>query len=182
MDTLVHCLESFLSTSFNPPADGIALDGLRRTACHIEAAVHDGSDITARREMLAAALNAGLASEKGSGGIEAAAKALEAAMQTRHGVLHGALLREVLLFNTPAISDRFALTRKALDLAPSADIAEHLVTLAERIGLPRRLSNTGLMARHLPPAALRAAADPANRTNPRLATAEDYERMMRAAF
>ena len=30
MDALVHCLEAFLSTAYNPPADGIALDGLRR--------------------------------------------------------------------------------------------------------------------------------------------------------
>lgn len=182
MDTLVHCLESYLSTTFNPPADGIALDGLRRTALHIEVAVQDLSNIAARREMLAAALNAGLAAEKGYGGIEAAAKGLEAATQTRHGVLHGALLTEILTFNAPAVSDRFFLTRQALELPPKADVAEHLVMLAERIGLPRRLSITGLKAGDLPRAAQRAAADPANHTNPRLATPEDYERMMRAAF
>lgn len=182
MDTLIHCLESYLSTTFNPPADGIALDGLRRTARNIETAVQDRNNIAARRELLAAALNAGLAAEKGYGGIEAAARGLEAAVQTRHGMLHAALLTEVLTFNAPAISDRFVLTRQALGLSPKTDVAEHLVRLAERIGLPQRLSNTGLKAQDLPHAAQRAAADAANHTNPRLATPEDYERMMRAAL
>ena len=30
MDAIAHCIETFLSPAFNPPADGIALDGLAR--------------------------------------------------------------------------------------------------------------------------------------------------------
>ncbi len=182
MDALVHCLESFLSTAFNPPADGIALDGLRRAALHLEAAVQNGQDMAARRELLAAALNAGLASEKGYGGIEAAAHGLEASAKARHGVLHGALLSEVLSFNAPAVSDRFDLIRTTLGLPERADLGAHLAVLAERIGLPLRLSEVGITARALPRAARRAAADCANRTNPRHATASDYEKMMRAVL
>ena len=84
MDALVHCLESFLSTAFNPPADGIALDGLRRAcAATSRRRSRTGATCRRRRELLAAALNAGLASEKGSGGIEAAAHGLEAASAVR---------------------------------------------------------------------------------------------------
>lgn len=182
MDTLMRCLESFLGAGFNPPADGIALDGLWRAARNLEVAVQDGSDIAARREMLAAALNAGLAAEKGLGGIEAAANALEDLTGTQHGALHGALLAEVLMFNAPAVRDRYARIRLTLGLPPSRDLAEEFARLAERIGLPARLSERGIAADHLPEAARRAAADPANRTNPRLATSADYERMMRAAL
>lgn len=182
MGVLCHCLESFLGTAFNPPADGIALDGLRRAALHLEAAVQDGTDIPARREMLAAALDAGLASEKGYGGIEAASHGLETVAQSRHGVLHGALLAQILGFNAPAVSDRFDLLRKTLDLPACADPGERLAILAERVGLPLRLSEIGIDAQVLPLAARRAAADPANRTNPRHATARDYERMMRAVL
>jgi len=182
LDALVHCLESFLSTAFNPPADGIALDGLRRAALHLEAAVKDGQDITARRELLAVALNAGLASDKGYGGVEAASNGLQSAAKVPHGALHGALLTEVLTFNTPAVSDRFALISTALGLPARISIADHLASLVERIGLQRRLSKIGIKAHHLEQAARQAAADPANRTNPRLATADDYETMMRAAF
>ena len=52
---------------------------------------HPG-DLAARRELLAAALNGGLASQKGFGGIEAAARGLEAEAGARHGALHAALL------------------------------------------------------------------------------------------
>ncbi len=30
MDALAHCMETFMAPPFNPPADGIALDGLQR--------------------------------------------------------------------------------------------------------------------------------------------------------
>jgi alcohol dehydrogenase class IV len=30
MDAIAHCMETFMSPAFNPPADGIALDGLQR--------------------------------------------------------------------------------------------------------------------------------------------------------
>lgn len=182
MDALVHCLESFLSTAFNPPADGMALEGLRRAGLNLEAAVNDGQDLSARREMLAAAVNAGLASEKGFGGIEAAAHGLESTTLSSHGVLHGALLPEVMTFNSPAVLDRTEAIRTALGLPPEADFVDHLAQLAERIGMPVRLSEVGIEARLLARAARRAAADPANRTNPRYATAEDYEVIMRAVL
>jgi len=38
MDAIAHCIETFLSPAFNPPADGIALDGLWRGWGHIERA------------------------------------------------------------------------------------------------------------------------------------------------
>jgi alcohol dehydrogenase class IV len=36
MDAIAHCMETFMSAAFNPPADGIALDGLTRGWAHIE--------------------------------------------------------------------------------------------------------------------------------------------------
>ncbi|RBI84981.1 hypothetical protein DRV85_09960 [Rhodosalinus halophilus] len=182
MDALVHCLESYLGTTYNPPADGIALDGLRRAVRSIEAAVTDGRNLAARRELLAAALNAGLASQKGCGGIEAAARGLEAAAPAPHGTLHAALLRGMLAFNAPAVSHRFADLARMLDVPARCDVAEVLTDLAERIGLPLRLSEAGIAAPALAEAARRAAADPANRTNPRHATSRDYERIMSEAL
>ena len=182
MDALVHCLEAYLSTAYNPPADGIALDGLRRAALNLERAVQNGGDLAARRELLAAALNGGLAAQKGFGGIEAAARGLEGQAGARHGALHAALLPEVIAFNLPAIAERFAAIRAVLGLVQGEDVAELLMRLAERVGLPSRLSEAGIAAPVLPKAARGAAADPANRTNPRHATQRDYERIMEAAL
>jgi len=100
----------------------------------------------------------------------------------RHGTLHGALLCAVLRFNAPAISQRYALIRNAIGLPEDADLGQVLTQLAKRVGLPLRLSEMGVHADALPDAARLAAADIANRTNPRLATARDYETMMRAAL
>ncbi|MBC7600459.1 MAG: iron-containing alcohol dehydrogenase, partial [Polaromonas sp.] len=44
MDAIAHCMETFMAPAFNPPADGIGLDGLQRGWAHIERATRDGSD------------------------------------------------------------------------------------------------------------------------------------------
>ena len=94
MDALSHCIETFLATAYNPPADGIALDGIARAARHLERAVERGRDLTARREMMAAALNGALALQKGLGGVHAISHALGAldGYLLHHGTLNAVLL------------------------------------------------------------------------------------------
>ncbi len=198
MDALTHCLEAYLGTTWNPPADGIALDGLRRASDHLERAVTSGQDLGARREMLAAALNAGLAAQKGLGGVHALAHALEAeaGMTAPHGSFHAALLPPVMAFNAPAIADRLEALAWALrlparaDLARAdlahptfacADVAGAVAALGARVGLPRHLAGLGLDRQALGRVARAAAEDAANRTNPRHATAADYLAMLEAA-
>ena len=71
MDAVTHCVETYLSPRFNPPAEAIALDGLARGAAWIERAVADGADRTARQEMMMAALEGGLTFQKGLGAVHA---------------------------------------------------------------------------------------------------------------
>jgi len=184
MDALIHCLEAYLGNAWNPPADGIALEGLRRASAYLERAVADGTDIEARREMLAAALNAGLAAQKGLGGVHALAHALEAeaGLALRHGRLHAALLPPVMTFNAPAVADRLPALRAALRLPPGADVIAALAALGRRIGLPERLTSLHLDGPALVRVALRAAEGAANRTNPRHATTADYRHMLEAAL
>ena len=47
MDAIAHCIETFLSPAFNPPAEGIALDGLRRAWRHIETATREPGNVDA---------------------------------------------------------------------------------------------------------------------------------------
>lgn len=88
----------------------------------------------------------------------------------------------MLEFNAPAIGDRLGEIRTALGLRGGGEVGDALVRLAERLGLPLRLSEAGVAPRHLAAAAREAAADAANRSNPRHATRHDYLRMMRAAL
>ena len=89
MDALTHCIETYVATGYNPPADAIALDGVRRASTNLRRAVDDGSDLEARREMMAAAIEGALALQKGLGSVHAMSFALEG-LQTS-GPAHGAL-------------------------------------------------------------------------------------------
>ena len=50
-----------MSAAFNPPADGIALDGLERAWGHIERATRDGSDREARLNLMSASMQGAMA-------------------------------------------------------------------------------------------------------------------------
>lgn len=183
MDVLSHCIETFCATAYNPPADGIARDGLRRAIAHVEAAVA-GADPQARREMMAAALDGALASQKGLGAVHAMSHALCSVVDSPldQGAVKAVLLPHVLAFNAPAISERFAEIRADFGLRRGADLPQAMARLRARIGLPARLRALGLRAGSLHRAAAAAASDYFNRTNPRLADADDYLAMLTAAF
>ncbi|MGI9381888.1 MAG: iron-containing alcohol dehydrogenase [Methyloligellaceae bacterium] len=184
MDALSHCVETYISTAYNPPADGIALDGLRRAAAHIERAVDAGSDLEARREMMAAAMNGALAFQKGLGGVHAISHALGSlsGYQLHHGTLNAVLLPYILEFNAPAVGHRYAALKQAMVLPEHADLAEEIFNLNARIGMPSRLGEMGLDRSAIEAAAPLAEKDHTNGTNPRKARAEDYHGIMSAAL
>jgi 4-hydroxybutyrate dehydrogenase len=183
-DALGHCLEAYLGDAWNPPADGMALEGVRRAGRGLERAVRDGADLDARREVLAAGLNAGLAAQKGHGALEAVSRALEAetGLAARHGRLHGAIVAGTLAFNAPAAAARYRRVAEALDMPPGVDLAAALAALAGRLGLPTALDGFDLAPGARARAAAAAAAHPASRTNPRRVTEADYRRLIDAAF
>lgn len=184
MDALTHGIETYIAIAYNPPADGIALDGIARAARHLERAVQQGHDLTARREMMAAALNGALAVQKGLGGVHALSHALGGleGYRLHHGTLNGVLLPYMLDFNAPAVGGRYAAIKRAMGLGSEADLAEELFRLTERLGLPTSLGQLGLDFAAIERAAPAAERDPANRTNPRRARRDDYLALMRAAL
>ena len=66
LDALSHCIEGFLSKSFCPPADAMALDGIRRVFRYLPLATADGSNFEARMQMMIAAFEGGVAIRQGS--------------------------------------------------------------------------------------------------------------------
>jgi len=184
MDALTHCVETYIAIAYNPPADGIARDGLRRAVAHLQRAVEDGSDLRARRELMAAALNGALAHQKGLGGVHAMSHALAGVAEggIDHGAANAVLLPLVLEFNAPAVEARYEAIRYEMGLSEKADLPEAMARLRERIALPSRLGALGIRRDDLPRAADYAAADYANRTNPRRAGRDDYLAMLEAAI
>ncbi len=187
MDALTHAVESYLSRSLHPICDGIALEALRHIAKGLEASVRDGSDLTARWEMMLGALMAGISFHKGLGIVHALSHSLGSEGRVHHGTLNAILLPHVLRFNRPNCEAKLADLAGQMGVGRNEDAPGHLITLTElllvRLGLPQHLSQLqGLHADQIPTYAERATKDHCMATNPRTATQEDLERILRAAW
>jgi alcohol dehydrogenase class IV len=184
MDAIAHCVETYLAPAINPPAEAIALDGLRRAVAHIERATRDGADRDARWNMLMAAMEGALAFQKGLGAVHALSHPLGAVPEVNlhHGTLNAVLLPAVLRFNRPAVGAKYDALRAAMGRPDGEDPASFVTQLNARLGLPRGLAAMGVPERRLPEIAELATRDHCHATNPRTATAEDYLRMLTESF
>lgn len=184
MDAVTHCIETYLSPRDNPPAEAIALDGLKRAIGHIERATADGSDREARKEMLMAALQGGLTFQKGLGAVHALSHPLGGLknVSLHHGTLNAVLLPAVLRFNAPEAQAKYAEIRRALGLPAETDLADWIAGLTRRLGMPATLSQMGVPREVLPAIAEAATQDHSSPTNARQASAADYLAMLEASF
>jgi alcohol dehydrogenase len=122
VDALVHALESLVSVSPNPYAEGLSLQVIRTVHAWLPEAVADGNDLEARSQMLLAAHLAGLAFASGTGlGLcHALAHPLGARVEAVHGLALGAVLPGVLRFNLPTSADKLALAAQSLRVADAS--------------------------------------------------------------
>lgn len=187
MDAIAHCIETFLAPAFNPPADGIALDGLERAWANIERATHDGSDRDARLNMMSASMQGAMAFQKGLGCVHSLSHPLGGVKVggktgLHHGTLNAVVLPAVLRFNATAESvvrdNRYARMRRVMNLPADADLAQAVHDLTARLGLPTGLRQMGVPEDALEHVVEGALLDHCHKTNPRVATAEDYRRML----
>lgn len=187
MDAIAHCVETFLSAAFNPPADGIALDGLERAWAHIERATSHPQDRAARLNMTSASMQGALAFQKGLGCVHSLSHSLGGIdPRLHHGTLNAILLPAVIRFNAtdPSVRANRRLERMAhvMNLAGAADVAPALRDMSRRLGLPTGLAALGVTAEMFPAIIAGALADHCHATNPRRATAQDYTDMLAASL
>ena len=180
MDALSHCIETFLSPRFNPPAEAIALDGAGRIMRHLERAVADGADREARAELMMGALEGGLTFQKGLGAVHGLSHALGSLKEPalHHGTLNAVLLPPVLRFNADHVGDKYERLAASMGLARDADLAAEIEGLNARIGLPRSLRAMGVPESVIPEMADKAEKDHSTPTNPRPCSAADYAALM----
>lgn len=184
MDALSHCVETFLSPRFNPPADAIALDGAARIMTNLPNAVAHGDDRYARSEMMMGALQGGLCFQKGLGAIHRLSHALGSLREPvlHHGTLNAVLLPAVVRYNAPAIHGKLDRLRTALGLNEGEDVADVFARFNARLGLPSGLRAMGVPGAVIAEMAEKAAADHSTPTNPRPIDASGYHEIFEAAW
>jgi len=183
MDAIAHCMETFMSSAFNPPADGIALDGLTRGWAHIERATRDGSDREARLNLMSASMQGAMAFQKGLGCVHSLSHSLGGVNpRLHHGTLNAMFLPAVVRFNAQAEAvqkdRRLERMAQAMGLPSAADIPDAIRDMNARLGLPTGLAQVGVEPSMFPKVIEGALADHCHKTNPRLATVQDYEAML----
>jgi len=187
MDAIAHCMETFMSAAFNPPADGIGLDGLQRAWGYIERATKDGSDREARLNLMSASMQGAMAFQKGLGCVHSLSHSLGGIdPRLHHGTLNALFLPAVIGFNAGAESvqkeQRLQRMAQAMRLDSAGDLGTAIRDMNARLGLPKGLAEVGVTADIFEQVIDGALADHCHKTNPRLASREDYREMLEASM
>ena len=187
MDAVAHCMETFMAAPFNPPADGIALDGLARAWTHIERATKDGSDREARFNLMSASMQGAMAFQKGLGCVHSLSHSLGGVdPRLHHGTLNAMFLPAVVRFNASAESvqkeNRMERMAYAMGLSNAADIADAIKDMNARLGLPAGLAAMNVAPAQFDQIITGALADHCHKMNPRIASTDDYRDMLEQAL
>ena len=179
MDAIAHCIETFMSAAFNPPADGIALDGLERGWAYIERATLDGGDREARFNLMSASMQGAMAFQKGLGCVHSLSHSLGGINpRLHHGTLNAMFLPAVVQFNAAAESvqkeKRLERMARAMGLASGSDVGDALRDMNARLQLPAGLAALDVTGASFEKIIQGALRDHCHLTNPRLANTEDY--------
>jgi 4-hydroxybutyrate dehydrogenase len=187
MDAIAHCIETFMAPSFNPPADGIALDGLRRGWAHIERATKNGADAEARFHLMSASMQGAMAFQKGLGCVHSLSHSLGGVNpRLHHGTLNAMFLPAVVGFNAVAESikadDRLNRMAQAMSLGSGGDVIPALQDMVHRLGLPKGLADMGVTNDLYEKIIDGAMADHCHKTGPRIATRDEYKELLAASM
>ena len=187
MDAIAHCMETFMSAAVNPPADGIALDGLERGWAHIERATRDGSDREARFNLMSASMEGAMAFQKGLGCVHSLSHSLGGVdPRLHHGTLNAMFLPAVVRFNGQAESmrkeRRLERMAHAMGLGAAGDIPDAIRDMNARLDLPAGLAAMGVRREQFDQIIKGALADHCHKTNPRIASPRDYEEILAASL
>jgi len=191
MDAIAHCMETFMSAAFNPPADGIALDGLQRGWANIEKATRNGQDRDARLQMMSASMQGALAFQKSLGCVHSLSHSLGGINpRLHHGTLNAMFLPAVIAFNAGAESmqkdNRLARMAQAMGLTsgndPAKTLGDAIKHMNATLGLPSGLAAMGVIEAQFDEIIKGALADHSHKTNPRDASVADYRAMLQASM
>jgi alcohol dehydrogenase class IV len=183
MDALTHNIESYLSPSYHPLCDGIALEGTRVAAAALRTAVHEPSNLQARSDMMMASMMGAIAFQKDLGAVHSCAHALGAVCDLHHGLANALMIDTVLAWNYEAAPEKFEqLAHVCKVQGGGEEFVSWLAALKARVGITGKLGEHGVKREQLPRLVEIATADICHKTNPRPCTSADFLRLFERAM
>ncbi len=183
MDALTHNIESYLSPSYHPLCDGIALEGARLAARSLLRAVQEPGDIAARSDMMMASMMGAIAFQKDLGAVHSCAHALGAVCGMHHGLANALMIDTVLEWNQQAVPDKFEELAHVCGVSGGGDeFIPWLRALKARIGIQGKLAAHGVQHEQMARLVEIALADGCHQTNPRPCTRADFQAFFEAAM
>lgn len=195
LDAMVHAIEAYTSKSANnnPISKMLAVQSLDLLGANIHTAVKDGSNVTARENMLLGSMLAGQAfANSPVAAVHALAYPIGALFNVPHGLSNAVILAEVMRFNAPCCGQAYA------ELAPHVfsdintdqdtdslchEFIERLTQLNVSLGLQKGLCQFGIRSSDLD----HLSSNAMNQTrllvnNPRKVTQQDAYRIYEASL
>jgi len=183
VDAMVHAIEAYCAPGYHPMADGIAIEAIRIIAKYLPRAFKDGSDLEARGQMLVAAAMGATAFQKGLGSVHSVAHQLGAIYNKAHGLLNAIILPYALQQNKSVIEERMVYLSKVLALPNHGTdaIITYIVELRSALKIPHTLKEIGINDDEANRIGKMAFNDPSTPTNAKPVSADDLEKLFRAA-
>ena len=177
MDALAHNLEAFCAPGYHPMADGIAIEGMRLIKQSLLAAVKNGKDLNARKDLLTAASMGSTAFQKGLGAIHSLSHPVNAQFNVHHGLSNAIFMPYVLTFNKKVIEKRIISICDYLNLDKNFDIfLNWILDLRKELGIPHKLSEVVEANKiNIDKLSKMALKDPSTATNPIKMTVDDMK-------
>lgn len=153
LDALTHAIEAYTSVISEPISDALAIKAMNLIYRHLPKAVHRGSNLESRTEMLQAELMAGIAFNNAFLGLcHAIASPLGALCHLSHGLANAIMLPYVMKFNYIVVPEKyiniassFGIKLEGKDLYEDAYKAvEAVEKLTQVCDMPNKLSQVGV--------------------------------------
>lgn len=182
MDALTHNMEAFIAKGFHPMAEGIALRGMKLVAENIVTATLK-PDLESRANMMIASLMGAVAFQKGLGVVHSLAHPLSSLLDTHHGLANAVNLPYGMAFNLPGMEKQFDEMAHSLGVTGGhKTVPSFLLSLNEKLGLPTRLKDIGVLQEHIEPLANLALADFCHPSNPKQVTLDHFRAIYKQAL
>ena len=184
VDALVHAIEAYSVNSLNSVADGMALEALRLIGENLQKVVKKPNDIEARGAMLVGSCLAGISFLKGLGLVHAISHMIGAVYNTQHGLTNAILLPSILKFNQFEIDHKINNMHFAMFSKPGKfnDFYKNISNILEELEIPSSLKEIGVQADKINELAVKSSKDSAAYTNPKQASIDDLEKIIKNAL